>query len=199
MLRSRFASALLGGTFAVLTLTLANRLEAQSASVGNFEIRPYVGAYIPTGDQRDLFKDAILAGAQGSYRFTPSIALTATVGWSPTEDRLTAGQETVDLWQYDIGAELRAPAWLQGESWDFSPFVGLGVGGRTYDYRDLDNVDAKTNFAGYGALGGEFGFGQFGLRIEGRDYLSRFEPLTGTGDAKTRNDVSVAAGLTIRF
>src|SRR5918999_744934 len=199
MLRSRLASALLGGTLAALTLTLANRLEAQSTSVGNFEIRPYVGAYIPTGDQRNIFKDAILAGAQGSYRFTPALALTATVGWSPTEDRLTAGQETVDLWQYDIGAELRAPSWLQGESWNFSPFVGLGVGGRTYDYRDLDNVDAKTNVAGYGALGGEFGFGQFGVRLEGRNYISRFEPLTGTGDAKTRNDVSLAAGLTVRF
>jgi hypothetical protein len=198
MSRSRLA-ALFGGALAVLTLSLANPLEAQSTNLGNFEIRPYVGAYIPTGDQRDLFKDAVLVGAQGSYRFTPVIALTATVGWSPTEDRLLTAQETVDLWQYDIGAEFRAPAWLQGESWDFSPFVGLGIGGRTYDYRDRDNVDAKTNVAGYGALGGEFGFGQFGLRIEGRDYISRFEPLIGTGEAKTRNDIAVAAGLTIRF
>jgi hypothetical protein len=198
MSRTRsFASHLLGG-FAVVTLAVANPLAAQSPVSGNFEIRPYVGAYIPTGDQRDLFKDAILAGAQASYRFTPAFAVTGTVGWSPTEDRLTAGQETVDLLQYDIGAELRAPAWVQGESWNFSPFVGLGVGGRTYDYRDLD-VDAKTNVAGYGALGGEFGFGQFGLRIEGRDYISRFEPLTGNGEAKTRNDIAVAAGLTIRF
>jgi Outer membrane protein beta-barrel domain len=197
MVRSRLASALLGGTFAVLTLTLANRLEAQSTAVGNFEIRPYVGAYIPTGDQRDFFKDAVLVGAQGSYRFTPALALTATVGWSPTEDRVRPGQD-VDLLQYDIGAELRAPSWLGGESWDFSPFVGLGVGGRTYDYRDLD-VDAKTNVAGYGALGGEFGFGQFGLRIEARDYISRFEPIIGEGEAKTRNDVALAAGLTIRF
>ena len=198
MSRTRSVSYLLGG-LAVVTLSVANPLAAQSSSAGNFEIRPYVGAYIPTGDQRELFKDAILVGAQGSYRFTPALALTATVGWSPTEDRLTAGQETVDLLQYDIGAELRAPSWLRGESWDFSPFVGLGVGGRTYDYRDLDDVDAKTNVAGYGALGGEFGFGQFGLRIEGRDYVSRFEPLTGNGEAKTRNDVAVAAGLTIRF
>lgn len=199
MSRTRSSVSHLLGALAVATFAVANPLAAQSSTAGNFEIRPYVGAYIPTGDQRDLFKDAILVGAQGSYRFTPALALTATVGWSPTEDRLTAGQETVDLLQYDLGAELRAPAWLRGESWDFSPFFGLGIGGRTYDYRDLDNVDAKTNVAGYGALGGEFGFGQFGLRIEGRDYVSRFEPLTGNGDAKTRNDVAVAAGLTIRF
>jgi hypothetical protein len=84
-------------------------------------------------------------------------------------------------------------------SWSFTPFAGLGIGGRTYDYRDVDNVDAKTNLAGYGALGGEFAFGQFGLRVEGRDYISRFEPLTGDGEKKTRNDVSVAAGLSIYF
>jgi hypothetical protein len=199
MSRTRSSVSHLLGALALVTLSVASPLAAQSATSGNFEIRPYVGAYIPTGDQRDLFKDAILVGAQGSYRFTPALALTATVGWSPTEDRLTAGQETVDLLQYDLGAELRAPSWLQGESWDFSPFFGLGIGGRTYDYRDLDNVDAKTNVAGYGALGGEFGFGRLGLRIEGRDYVSRFEPLTGNGEAKTRNDVAVAAGLTIRF
>lgn len=189
-------SRLLGGA-AVVALVIANPLEAQSQSSGDFEIRPYVGAYLPTGDQRDILKDAILVGAQASYRVIPQLAITGTVGWSPTEDRVGAGQ-TLDLLQYDVGAELRAPAWVQRASWDFSPFVGLGVGGRTYDYRDLD-VDAKTNVAGYGALGGEFGFGQFGIRIEGRDYISRFKPLTGGGEAKTRNDVAVAAGLTIRF
>jgi hypothetical protein len=198
MSRSRFAVSALLGALALVAISVAKSLEAQSPGVRDFEIRPYVGAYIPTGDQRELFKDAILVGAQASYRIIPQVAITGTVGWSPTEDRLTAGSETVDLLQYDVGAELRAPAWLQGESWDFSPFFGLGVGGRTYDYRDLD-VKAKTNVAGYGALGGEFGFGQFGLRIEGRDYVSRFEPLTGTGETKTRNDVAVAAGLTIRF
>src|SRR5688500_1566515 len=115
MSRTRSASYLLGALAAV-TLSVANPLAAQSSSAGNLEIRPYVGAYIPTGDQREVFKDAILVGAQGSYRFTPALAVTATVGWSPTED---AGRETVDLLQYDIGAELRAPSWLQGESWDF--------------------------------------------------------------------------------
>jgi Outer membrane protein beta-barrel domain len=163
-----------------------------------FEIRPFVGAYIPTGAQRDLLKDAVLVGAQASYRVIPQLAITGSFGWSPSKDRITPGDPTLDLFQYDVGAEARGAGWVRGDSWDFTPFVGLGVGGRTYNYRDLD-VGSKTDFDGYGALGGDLNFGQVGLRIEGRDYVSQFKPLTGTGDAKTRNDVALAAGLNVRF
>jgi hypothetical protein len=127
----------------------------------------------------------------------PQLAITGTVGWSPSKDRVAPGDETVDLWQYDLGAELRAPSWRRWGTLDFTPFVGLGGGGRTYSYRDLD-VDSKTNIAGYGVLGGELGFGRVGLRLEARDYVSRFKPFDG-GDAKARNDVTVATGVTLRF
>lgn len=164
-----------------------------------FELRPFAGAYIPTGDHRDLLKDAVFVGAQASWRVIPALAITGTFGWAPSKDRVTAGDETLDVYQYDVGAEARAQSWYDRGSWDFTPFVGLGVGGRTYNYRDLDDVDAKTTIAGYGAVGGEVGFGRLGLRLEARDYISRFEPLTGDGDAKARNDVTLAAGLTVRF
>jgi outer membrane protein with beta-barrel domain len=183
--------------FAVTLLSTKAAAQDAVASHNGFELRPYVGAYIPTGDQRDLLKDAVLVGGQASYRLNPNFAVTGTLGWSPSKDRITPGDQKLDVWQYDLGAELRAPSWLTSGALDFTPFVGLGAGARTYDYRDLD-VDAKTNFAGYGVLGGELGFGRIGWRLEARDYVSQFKPFDG-GDSKTRNDVTVATGLTFKF
>jgi hypothetical protein len=192
---ARAAAAALFALSAFTTRAAAQNAVAYHSN--GFELRPYVGAYIPTGDQRDLLKDAVLVGGQASYRINPNFAVTGTLGWSPSEDRVTPGNEKLDLWSYDVGGELRAPSWLQSGALDFTPFVGLGAGARTYNYRDLD-VDSKTNFAGYGMLGGELGFGRFGFRLEARDYVSQFKPFDG-GDSKTRNDVTLATGLTLKF
>ena len=195
--QARFGFALVFALSSALAATSAKAQESVTVRSNGFELRPYAGAYIPTGDQRDLLKDAVIVGGQASYRILPQLAVTGTLGWSPSKDRITPGDQKLDIWQYDIGAELRAPSWFTSGPMDFTPFVGLGAGGRTYNYRDLD-VDSKTNVAGYGALGAELGFGRTGVRLEARDYVSQFKPLSG-GDAKTRNDVTVAAGLTLRF
>jgi hypothetical protein len=192
------ARALAAAVFALSVLgTKATAQNAVAYHSSGFELRPYAGAFIPTGKQRDLLRDAVLVGGQASYRLNPNVAVTGTVGWSPSKDRITPGDQKLDVWQYDLGAELRAPSWVTSGALDFTPFVGLGAGARTYDYRDLD-VDAKTNFAGYGVLGGELGFGRIGWRLEARDYVSQFKPFDG-GDSKTRNDVTVATGLTFKF
>jgi hypothetical protein len=192
------ARALAAAVFA-LTSSVATTARAQDAvaHTNGFELRPYAGAFIPTGKQRDLLRDAVLVGGQASYRLNPQFAITGTLGWAPSKDRITPGDQKLDVWQYDLGAELRAPSWVTSGAIDFTPFVGLGAGARTYDYRDLD-VSAKTNFAGYGVLGGELGFGRIGWRLEARDYVSQFKPFDG-GDSKTRNDVTVATGLTVKF
>ena len=194
------ARALAAAVFALST-AFATKAAAQDAvayhSNSGFEVRPYAGAFIPTGKQRDLLRDAVLVGGQASYRVNPQFAVTGTFGWSPSEDQITPGNQKLDIWQYDVGGELRAPSWISSGALDFTPFVGLGAGARTYNYRDLD-VSSKTNFAGYGVLGGELGFGRIGLRLEGRDYVSQFKPFDG-GNSTTRNDVTVATGLTLKF
>jgi hypothetical protein len=180
---------------AVTAFTVA--ANAQTPTI-KFEVRPFVGAYIPTGDQRDILKDAVLTGAQASWHVIPALSFTGTFAWSPSKDRITAGDQSLDIYQYDVGAELRGSSWYQTPTWDFTPFAGLGLGGRTYNYRDLD-AGSTTDFDGYGSLGGDFGIGAVGVRIEGRDYVSQFKPLTGSGDSKTRNDISLFVGLAYRF
>jgi hypothetical protein len=181
-----------------LTVAMGAVRAARAQSSIGVELRPFVGAFIPTGDQRDFLKDAVLVGGQASWRVIPALALTGTFAWSPSKDRISAGNQTLDIYQYDVGAELRKPSGFDTGFAEFTPFVGLGLGGRTYDYRDLD-VSSKTNFDGYGAVGGDLGFGPVALRIEARDYVSQFKPLTGTGSNQTRNDIGLAAGLSYRF
>jgi hypothetical protein len=169
-----------------------------ASSDGLLEIRPFAGAFIPTGAERSVLKDAVLAGAQLSVRPIPQFAVTGTFGWTPNNNQLTPGAPTLDVYQYDLGVEARGAGWLEGDGWDFTPFVGVGGGGRTYSYRDL-GLASTTDVDGYGSVGADIGYGRFGLRVEGRDYLSQFHPLSGVGTTTNRNDVALAVGLRIRL
>lgn len=164
------------------------------------ELRPFVGAYVPTGDQRDLVEDAVVVGSTLAYRATPALTVTGSFGWSPTEEkpRLTV-DNTVDLFQYDAGLELGRDLAIGQTNWSWRPFIGAGAGGRTYRYRDLD-VDAETDFAGYGTAGVQFDGGRFGLRLEAQDYLSSFDGLEGQmSESSARNDLFLIGALMFRF
>lgn len=189
-------NALFGMFVALALIVGAIRLPAQEVSgVSRGTVRSFVGAFIPTGDQRDLLEDAVLVGAQASWKFNSNLGLTASFGWTPSTDKVTPGSQTLDAFQFDVGVEASA---AQLRTTRVTPFLGLGAGGRTYSYRDLD-IESKTNFAGYGALGVDIDAGPLSVRLEARDYVSRFQPLTGGGDTKTRNDVALFTGLGIRF
>src|SRR2546430_686184 len=92
-------------SFAAITLSglLAVGGTASAQGTTRFELRPFVGAYIPTGDQRDLLKDAVLVGAQLSYNVIPAFSVTGSFGWSPSKDRVTAGHQTPHTHPYELG------------------------------------------------------------------------------------------------
>lgn len=163
-------------------------------SASRWELLVPSGAVMPTGAQRDAIKRGNLTAVQLTYVARPSFAINTTVGWARSRDVATAGDPKLDVFTYDVGAEVRAPRWIAGKSMSFTPFAGAGAGGRSYDYRKL-SVDATHNVAAYGAAGGELRIRRASLRLEARDYVSGFKPLTGTGAARTGNDVVILAGL----
>ncbi len=152
------------------------------------------GAVVPTGAQRGAMKRANLTAAQLAYVVRPALAVTATIGWARTRDIASAGDPKLDVFTYDVGAEVRGARRRVGGGVRFAPFAGVGAGARSYDYRSLD-VAATHNVAAYGAVGGELGARRIRLRLEARDYVSGFRPLGGAGTSEARNDVVVMAGL----
>jgi hypothetical protein len=152
------------------------------------------GAFIPTGDQSGVLKNASLSAAQLSYVVNPQFAIASTFGWAGSRDLVAAGHPKLDVFTYDIGAETRMPRGFANTVLALSPFAGIGVGGRSYNYRSL-HVDATDNVAAYGAAGVEIGVRRLSMRFEGRNYLASFKPLAGGGKAATRSDIVVMLGF----
>ncbi len=186
----------LTATIAAATIALASTASAQLAPTSgrSWELLTSSGALVATGAQRDAIKDAPLSTLQLSYVIDSRIAVTSMVGWARSRDLAAANDPKLDVFTFDVGAELRADRMGSEEGVTFAPFVGAGAGSRSYNYRSLD-VDATHNVAGYASLGGDVGMGRVHLRLEARDYVSGFKPLTGAGTSQTRNDVIAFVGL----
>lgn len=155
------------------------------------EVRPFAGVFLPVGAEKSDFKSATMVGAQAAMEFNRYVHGLVSLGWTHGHTRLFA-QDLTHIWQYDVGAELNAVTEM-GWGWYFRPFVGTGLGGRTYDYR---GVSAKTTScpAGYGSVGGEIQHNVVAFRVEARDYLSCFEsPVSGA--KHNRNDLGLTVGL----
>ncbi|HEU5262819.1 MAG TPA: outer membrane beta-barrel protein [Gemmatimonadales bacterium] len=170
----------------------ATTLAAQAPAIKP-EIRPFAGAIIPTGDQRNLFRDAPMVGVQAAIELKPSLHVVGTFAWVPAQDKYPVAQDNVNIFKYDVGLELGFVQPLGG-SWELRPFIGAGVGARTYAYQ-ASTLSDKTCTTGYAALGTEFQLARTALRIEARDNVFCFRsPIAGAG-TKTRNDIGLAFGV----
>ena len=179
-----------------VALTNSAAAQAVSGNPDRWEFRASSGALVPTGAARSALKDAALSTAQLSYLVHPAVAITGTFGWARSRDRLTEGQPKLDAFLYDLGAELRLPPLAPNKPWSVAPFLGAGAGAQSYNYRSL-KLDATHNVAGYGTIGGEAGLRRVRLRLEIRDYVSGFKPVSGIGESRTHNDVVFMAAFRI--
>ena len=195
-MRSLYIASVLGSSLVTASSLSAQVTEGQTQpqQSSNWELLVSSGVVVPTGGQRGAVKQGKLTAAQVSYVVRPAFAVTAALGWARTRDLATVDDPKLDAFTYDFGAEARAPRLIGGHTISFSPFAGVGVGGRSYNYRTLA-VGATHNAAAYGSVGGELGVGRIRLRIEARDYLTGFKPLSGNGASRTGNDVALMAGV----
>jgi hypothetical protein len=180
----------------------ALRANAQSSSTSALRVRPVVGALVATGDEHDVLKNAVLVGGQASYTVTPNFALLGSFAWSPSEDKTTTPRPKLDLYQYDLGIEGRLDDLTSGTAVSTRPFAVLGGGARTYNLRNVPGSSAQTNPLAFGALGLDVGPSgdRVGVRLEARDNVTWFKGLRGElQDRKARNDLQLAAGLTVGF
>lgn len=206
---------------AALAVTAASAgAQSMRTALPNVWLRPELGAYIPTGQQRDLLASAMMVGAQAQWDFTPRWALTGTYAWTPTHDRTTTapssplflGDEApLNVKQWDLGLQAYladAHSRLEDGDWYVRPFVGAGLGDRMYNYTEKHTVidavgrSSATDAAGYGALGADFSVGgsPFGLHLELRDDVSRFKgTYAQLANQTTRNDMTLAAGVNLGF
>ena len=118
--------------------------------------------------------------------------MTTSFAWSPANGKFLATDNDANVYSYDAGVELNAVreiTWM----WQFKPFLGVGVGGRTYDYHSAA-INPNTCLAGYGTVGLELQYGATAVRGEARDYAFCFEdPLTHV--SHTRNDIGLSLGV----
>jgi hypothetical protein len=184
----------------MITTTHASaQVQAEPPHKPHWEFIVNSGTLVPTGAQRDAIRRGNVTVAQLSYVVQEGLALTSSFGWARTRDVASADAPRLDMFTYDVGAELRADRWLEGGVLRLSPFAGIGAGGRSYNYRSLD-VDATHNLAGYASAGAELGIGsRVKLRLEARDYVTGFAPLSGGGSVDARNDVTVMFGVRLRL
>ncbi len=178
-------------SFAAALLAIgATTLPAQSPRT--LELRPMAGATIPTGAQRDLFKDAPLIGFGVAMQVHPNLHLVGSFGWMREHTRYAVTQNDANRYQYDAGVELSLERPL-GAAWTVRPFFGLGAGARTYNFQ-AQTLATRTCAAGYGALGSEFRLGATALRLEARDNVFCYKsPIIGQ-DSHTRNDLTFSFG-----
>jgi hypothetical protein len=180
---------------AVIVLALLAGVSTASAQIPTtpaLEIRPVAGGFLPTGDQQDLFKSAALFGMQLAYELKPTLHVGGSFFWSPGQGKFITGNNDVNVFQYDVGAELNGVYELN-PNWQLKPLLGLGLGARTYDYH-AGSLGVQTCLAGYGAIGTELQYRATAFRLEARNYVFCYDDPV-LNDQDTRNEIGLTFGV----
>jgi hypothetical protein len=162
------------------------------------QLSPFLGVVVPTGHQRVVLDDAVLMGLTASYDVHRNVAVVGALAWAQTEGHgLAARTATLDVVQYDLGLQGQLPIDL-GDGQTLKPFVGVGVGGRTYRFRDLA-AEHESDRVGYSALGVNLECRGFVVSATARSYLGDFDGIGARHGAARASDLALFGSLGTRF
>ena len=129
-----------------------------------------------------------------SYWILPRVGIRASGTWA--QDSLQGGaitgRGTFNKFAYDADIVLRYP--LAAGSSTIVPYVLGGAG--AISLHQLDSDSTWTKFAGNYGAGIEYRFSRVGFRVEGRDYVYKFDRY---GFDKTQHDIAWQGGVTVSF
>lgn len=169
---------------------------ASSATIP--EYRLFFGAYIPTGSQADMLKSSMLFGLQGGAELSRNVHVLATLAYATPRSK-GIDPADVHIYQYDAGAEyFHVYQASENAHWSVRPFLGAGLGGRTYDVQESD-LKTHSDFTAYGSLGTELQHANIAARLEVRDYWTRFNGFSGNQSAKSYYSLVVGGGFSYHF
>jgi hypothetical protein len=195
-MRNPFLLALAGAAaLAAASPARAAPGDVEASPAHRADVSVLAGAWLPIGDARQAFEAAPLTGFQLAYDLDPHLAIVGTFGWVPTRAK-ALGNADLDLYQYDLG--LRGQhAFALGSATVLRPFLGVGVGARTYDFHQ-SRYEGGTGFASYVTGGAELGWRALSTAVTVRHQLS-------TADAPSldistpRFDLELFASVGLRF
>jgi hypothetical protein len=194
-MRTPFLLALAGAAALVAAPARAAVGDAEALPAHRADVSVLAGAWLPIGDARQTFEDAPLTGFQLAYELDPHLAVVGTFGWAPTRAK-ALGNADLDLYQYDLG--LRGQhAFALGSATSLRPFLGVGVGARTYAFH-ASQYEGGTGFASYVTGGAELGWRAVAAAVTVRHQLSTADaPSLDVSTA--RFDLELFASVGLRF
>jgi hypothetical protein len=196
--RKRIMNKLITAVAALVAFAATPVLAQEQEPARKFQVSPYVGAFLPTGDHRDVLDDAFLSGLTLSLDVHRYVSVVGPFGWAASQgmEGFSRDQD-LDVFQYDLGVQGQYPIAL-AHGLTLKPFVGAGVGARTYEFRDLD-LDSETDFVGYFSAGANVDYRAFTVGVTMRDYLSNYDGIGAEEGSSTRNDISLFTTVGVRF
>jgi len=187
--------------FALMIGAATSPISAQDIQFPAVSVGPIAGVYIPMNKNSEELSTTVTLGVQVRGELTKYFGLTATIWWAGSEAELPSlfdGVEPIDLYHYDLGVEFRPPPLFQ-EHKNVTPFLGIGAGGVTYDFRDICG-SAESDFSAFASMGLEVLVEHLAFRLEGRGYLWEFDGFFGEKpESEKRNGLTVSAGFVYRF